>query len=163
MRRWWSVIFVMGCAHEPLDTEQPTPEPKPNFAPAPAPIPVTRVERLSPTAAKLAAVKTFALGGVGITGAPNEGEQLALQLAHEPGAVAMFEKLAMHDNRVARLYAYWALRTLDPTRARTHEATLMFDDTTVDWMTGCLDVPLASTNEVFTVVRDGWRAPMPAP
>ena len=129
----WIMVLVVGCAHEPIGDDRVRP------APGPKPIeekPMPPVE-LSELVAKLAEVKTFALGGVGYAGAPNEGEQLAREIAKHPDAVATFDKLAVHGNRVARLYAYWALRTLDPPRAAAHAPLLLADPTTVESMAGC--------------------------
>jgi hypothetical protein len=93
---------------------------------------------LSPIAASLSQVDTFALGGVGFTGATGEGENLTLALAREPDALVMFDRLAVDPNRAARLYAYWALRTLDPLLAQRHRGALAHDATPIETMNGCL-------------------------
>ena len=121
------------CAHEPVGEDR--------VRPAPGPRPIEDKQppvKLSATAAELAKVTRFALGGVGVAGTTSEGEVLARKLAKEPDAIAQFTVLAQHDNRVARLYAYWALRTLDPARAASQAPTLLSDPTKVEAMGGCM-------------------------
>ena len=126
MRALW-VVMLVACAHEPVDT------PKPQAAPITA-----KPAPLSPLAAKLANIDLFAVGGVGFAGETSHGEAMTVELAREPGAVAAFEQLLASDNRAAGLYAYWALRTLDPKLAAKHRARLAQDTTVVHAMAGCI-------------------------
>ena len=93
---------------------------------------------VTPSAQRLAEVERFALGGVGYGGEPNIGETLTRTIASEPDAIAVFSRLAAHPNPVTRLYAYWALRTLDPARAQQVEKTIAADPTEISFMSGCL-------------------------
>ena len=47
-------------------------------------------------------------------------------------------RLADHGSPVARLYAYWALRTLAPSRAATYAAALANDTEVVETASGCI-------------------------
>ncbi len=101
-------------------------------------------------------------GGVGFAGEQSEGERLTLALAREPNAVAMFEKLAAHPNRVARLYAYWALKTLDASRAATHQGGLSGDKTEVQAAHGCI-VGEQSAHELADEIDRYPQMAMPRP
>lgn len=141
MRGAWIVMLIAGCwrqappepLHDPPRRQRP---PDPPWGHHVTP----RSERtdLSPIAASLSQVDSFALGGVGFTGEKSTGERLALALAEEPDALVMFERLAVDPNRAARLYAYWALRTLDPVAAQRHRAALAHDANVVMTMHGCI-------------------------
>lgn len=135
MRLAFVVVMLVGCAHDPRYESNPAPAPAP--APAPSPGAAKKVA-LPPLAQSLAGVDLFAIGGVGFAGEQSEGERLTLELAKEPNAVATFEKLAGHPNRVARLYAYWALKTLDAARAASYQAGLLGDITRVQAAHGCI-------------------------
>jgi hypothetical protein len=87
---------------------------------------------------RLRDVAQFAIGGVGFTGAPNRGETFTRELAQRRDAIEAFAWLAEHGEPVARLYAYWALRTLAPPRAATYAAVLAKVSTVVETMSGCL-------------------------
>jgi hypothetical protein len=130
--RFWILALLVACAHEPIESHDPVPRP------AAKPREVAAPRTLSATAAKLVQVDRFALGGVGYAGAPNSGETLTREIAAEPDAIAVFTELATHPNRVTRLYAYWALRTLEPQRAETVKAVLAADRTMVQLMSGCV-------------------------
>ncbi|HEU4727494.1 MAG TPA: hypothetical protein VFT22_06390 [Kofleriaceae bacterium] len=86
----------------------------------------------------LDAIETFAIGRVGFAATPNQGETLTLELASRPDAVEAFAWLAEHGSPVARLYAYWALRTLAPGRAAAYDAALSGDPTLVETASGCI-------------------------
>jgi len=83
-------------------------------------------------------VEGFALGGIGIAGSPNTGETITTDLARRPDAVEAFSWLARHGQPVARLYAYWALRTLAPERALAIAPALEADATEIETMAGCI-------------------------
>lgn len=93
---------------------------------------------LSPLATSLASIEFFAIGLVGYGGETSHGEQLARDLAREPDAIATFEWLAVHPNRAARLYAYWALKTLAPDLAIHYGRTLHLDATEIGVQSGCV-------------------------
>jgi hypothetical protein len=88
----------------------------------------------------LAAVDSFAVGGVGVAGVTSPGEKLTRAIATRPDAIAAFEMLATGDNPAARVYAYWALRELrlDPRRAARHAVRLGRDRATVLAYSGCM-------------------------
>jgi hypothetical protein len=102
------------------------------------PIPETIARSARDAMESLDGVRVFALGGVGVAGAMSEGEELTRMLAEQPDAVAAFSWLAAHGHPVARLYAYWALRTLAPDRAGAFAAALEADRSVVDTAYGCL-------------------------
>jgi hypothetical protein len=114
---------------------------------------------------RLDAVETFALGGVGYAGAPNKGQTIALLLAQLPDATEAFTWLADHGSPAARLYGYWALRTLAPEQAKARATSLVNDAELVDTMSGCL----AYRESVGSIVArmqdpdDGVGADMPRP
>jgi hypothetical protein len=83
-------------------------------------------------------VDYFALGGVGFSGSPNPGETITLDIARRPDAVEAFTWLAHHGHPIARLYAYWALRTLAPERALAIAPALEADTTEIHLMSGCM-------------------------
>jgi hypothetical protein len=133
MRRWWMiVVLAAGCAHEPIEPFEPLPRP------AAKPREATPPPTLAPAAQQLAMMDRFAIGGVGYAGVTSRGETLTRELAKEPDAIAVFTQLATHPNRVARLYAYWALRSLDPARAQKLKTVLEADRTPVTLMSGCV-------------------------
>jgi hypothetical protein len=86
----------------------------------------------------LDAIDTFAIGRVGFAGTPNQGETLTLELAQRPDAVEAFAWMAERGSPVARLYAYWALRTLAPSRAAIYAAALAKDTDPVEIASGCI-------------------------
>jgi hypothetical protein len=130
MRGVWVVMLIAACWRQtPAEPLQDPPRMK---APPDPPWLHQRTKKsdrtdLSPLAASLSQVEMFALGGVGFTGEKSEGEKLTIALSHEPDALVMFERLAVDPNRASRLYAYWALRTLDPVGAQRHRAALAHD------------------------------------
>lgn len=87
---------------------------------------------------RLTAVETFALGPVGPAALPSTGETLTRELARRADAVDAFTSLVGRGNPVARLYAYWALRTLAPERARAYAASIEADPTMVATQSGYL-------------------------
>ena len=162
------LVLVAGCEHEQelrekavvIVPRETAPAPAPAVAPKiPAPVaaPVERLvavhvkgatSKMSPTAALLADTQDFASGGVGISGAMGYGEQLTRKLATEPNAVRMFDLVAASPNRVARLYAYWALRSLDPARAKALREILVDDTTPIETFSGCMG-GVEKTNSVM--------------
>jgi hypothetical protein len=114
---------------------------------------------------RLDAVETFALGFVGIMATPNEGETITLQLAQRPDAVEAFVWLADHGAPVARLYAYWALRTLDPDRAGEYATALAGDPEMVETGSGCRvwQASVATLEARMHNTRDVLGRAMPAP
>ena len=161
MRRMLMVVLLAGCVHESAEQlhdrgPQPAPAAAPRVQP---PAPVTG---LSPIATSLAGADLFAIGGVGFAGAQTEGERLTLALAREPNAIEMFEKLAGHPNRVARLYAYWALKTLDASRAATLQSSLSKDTTQVQAGHGCI-LGEQATHELVVEIDRLPQTAMPKP
>ena len=86
----------------------------------------------------LIAIEVFALGPVGPAAVPNLGEALTRALARQTDAVEAFTMLSDHRNPATRLYAYWALRTLAPDRARHYAAAIEGDRTPIDTVSGRL-------------------------
>ena len=157
MRSAAVLLVLLGCTrdsrHESNETQRSVPVVAPMPAVAPKPVAVAPPLRSS-LATKLASVDTFAVTGVGIAGTTSGGETLTLEIAKQPDAIATFEELLSHPNRVARLYAYWALRTLDPPRAATHANIFANDTTMVQTGAGCL-IFHERTNEVASQMPSG--------
>ena len=88
----------------------------------------------------LAAVDSFAVGGVGYAGTTSRGEELARAIAARPDAIAAFEQLATGESAAARVYAFWALRELDPDPKRVDRllTRLRKDVTKVSAFAGCM-------------------------
>ena len=88
----------------------------------------------------LAAVDSFAVGGVGVAGTISRGEELTRAIAARPDAIAAFEQVATGKNPAARVYAYWALRELDPDPKRVdrHWTRLRVDRALVPAFSGCM-------------------------
>ncbi|HKE19816.1 MAG TPA: hypothetical protein VKB80_33300 [Kofleriaceae bacterium] len=88
----------------------------------------------------LSAVDFFALGGVGVAGSISPGEKLTRAIAARPDAIAAFEQVATGTNPAARVYAYWALRSLepDPKRVEVHWTRLRKDRAHVHAFAGCI-------------------------
>lgn len=157
-----ALMLLVGCAHEgPEPTRRPPRQPVSTVS-APAAAPRPAATGLSPLATSLSQIEMFAIGGVGFAGATSRGEELALALAREPDAIAMFDKLIVHPNRAARLYAYWALKTLDPTRAQQHQRALASDATEIETMHGCIGTR-QPTHELAAEIDKYPQLAMPAP
>ncbi|MGN6108271.1 MAG: hypothetical protein ACTHU0_24405 [Kofleriaceae bacterium] len=108
-------------------------------APSPrAPLPVTAA---APTTLavmdQLEDVHELVLGA-SLMGELSRGEQLTLALSRAPDAIEAFDWLIANGTPVSRMYAYWALLTLDPPRAREHEQWLASDDRTALVARGCI-------------------------
>jgi hypothetical protein len=164
MRRVLLIVVLAGCVHESAEQRDVvSPRTVMAQAPAAAPrVPPAPVTGLSATAQSLALVDMFAIGGVGFAGAESNGKRLTLELAREPNAIEMFEKLAAHPNRVARLYAYWALKTLDASRAATFQQALLKDTTQVQAAHGCM-IDEQPAHELASEI-DRWpQTAMPRP
>lgn len=110
-------------------------------------------------------VNRFALGVVGYRAVPSTGETLTLELSRRPDAVEAFTWLVRQGTPVARLYAYWALRTLAPDRAGMYAASLEADSTMIKTMSGCI----VSSRKVGSIAirlkkpDDVLGLPMPRP
>jgi hypothetical protein len=144
MRVGWLLVLV-ACAHEPIDAPPPAPPTPPKTTRAQvapiakvAPVAKRAQKTLSPAGESLAGIDMFAIGGIGFAGATSRGEELTLALAKEPDAIAAFDEILQRDNPAAQLYAYWALRTLDPALAAKHRAALAKDTSSVSSMSGCI-------------------------
>lgn len=87
---------------------------------------------------KLIEIDVFATGPVGIRGSTSLGETITRELAQRADAIDAFTALADHHNPVTRLYAFWALRALAPDRAAAYNRAIMFDDTKVKTLHGCI-------------------------
>ena len=114
-------------------------------------------------ARELAAVGTFALGGVGFAGTTSQGEELTRELSRRPDAIEAFTWLGQLAAPAPRLYTYWALRTLAPERASALAAKLRDDRTEVERMSGC--AVFSSTVAQALADQDLWSGPraMPRP
>ncbi len=108
---------------------------------------------------KLLKPSEFALGGVGYAGQMSDGEKLTRQLSHQADAIAAFDWLVNQSTLVARLYAYWALRTLAPEHAQAHLGELLRDHRRVLAFHGCL----GARYHVRYLLREVERRPMPRP
>jgi hypothetical protein len=166
--RLWSCLFLLGatmtaCAlAEPEPVLLPVPAPPSASSPVPSPpagatgtrgAPFATVDipdDLTPASrshvAELRNAGLFSLGGVGVTGQEPQALITTEALAAERDAVAAFEWLVVNGSAAARVYAYWALRTLDPERASHHAATLASDTDAVETAHGCIisDTTVAS-------------------
>ena len=105
-----------------------------------------------------AAVDSFAVGGVGVAGTTSRGEELARAIAARPDAIAAFEVLATGDNPAARVYAYWALRELDPDQKRVGRLStrLQGDRSKVPAFSGCMRYE-STVAELVAEVASGQR------
>jgi len=106
----------------------------------------------------LEAVDSFAVGGVGVAGTMSPGEKLTRAIAARPDAVAAFAQLATGKNPAARVYAYWALRELDPDPKRvsglaTH---LGKDRAEVSAFSGCMHYQ-STVAELVAEIASGQR------
>jgi hypothetical protein len=79
-----------------------------------------------------------AFGGVGYEDAISDGEIVTRELAARPRAAVALAWLVVHGRPAARLYAYWALRRVDPVAARGHRRRLATDATPVLTVAGCV-------------------------
>ena len=79
-----------------------------------------------------------AFGGIGYEGVVSDGEVVTRELATRPRAAVALAWLVVHGRPAARLYAYWALRRVDPIAARGHRPRLGKDATSVLTVTGCV-------------------------
>jgi len=87
---------------------------------------------------ELAALHVFAMGTAGISGHPPLAMHLTAVLAREPDAVERFDRVVATGTPAARLYAVWALMTLDPPRASWYLAVMVNDRTPVGIREGCV-------------------------
>ena len=92
-------------------------------------------------------------------GETSEGERLTRRLSHQADAIAAFDWLANQSTLVAKLYAYWALRTLAPEHAQAHETELRNDHRRVMTFQGCI----GARYHTRYLLREVERRPMPAP
>jgi hypothetical protein len=83
------------------------------------------------------------------------GEELARKIASEPDAMAIFDQLATHENRVARLYAYWVFRSRDDARAERLRKVLEADRTVVQMRSGCSGHPNRTQKAVHYIQQGG--------
>ncbi len=111
--------------------------------------------------ASLHGERLFALGGIGVAGSTSPGEQVTRALAERPDAVNAFIWLARHGMPVARLYAYWALRTLAPGRARQFAAALEADPTSIVTISGCIFGTSSVDRIARYVARPEFAMPRP--
>ena len=164
-------LFVVACAHDKRSPQPPKaaevlpaePEPDPYRLPPPLPAPEFAEQEKGPTAhmsltaARIASLDEFAIGPVGFSGNTSLGEKLTRKLITEPDAIAMLDELAASPNRVAQLYAYWALQQVDVSRAEALRERLVHDTTPVEVMRGCL----GSAKPANTIVADLDALPKP--
>lgn len=146
--RWLPIVVMFAaCTREPVRDQPRTPTPSPQVAPAP------------PAKTAPASDELFAIGGVGFAGETSPGEARTLEQAKRPDAIAVFEAELASPDRARRLYAYWALRTLDPERAAAHREALASDQTVVHAMSGCIGFDETTAKLVATAESQ----PMPKP
>jgi hypothetical protein len=86
---------------------------------------------------KLAAIETFALGGVGYAGTTSEGEELIRKTLSKDGAIAIFLSLLENGTPEAKLYALWALRKLNGRASKASFDEYRNLSTRVNRMSGC--------------------------
>jgi hypothetical protein len=115
-----------------------------------------------PIVNKLAQVRGFAIGGVGIAGTTSEGETWTVQLSRRPDAIAAFTWIAINGDPAGQLYAYWALRTLAPEVARRVAILLERDRSEVAYMHGCAIFRHDSVQRILRLIQGGLRD-MPRP
>ena len=106
----------------------------------------------------LAAVDSFAVGGVGVAGTMSPGEKLTRAIAARPDALAAFEQVASGTNPAARVYAYWALRELDPDAKRVERlaSNLGKDRAQVPAFSGCMRYE-STVAELVAEIANGQR------
>jgi len=122
-----------------LVTRAPSATPPGGIAPPPATVSPGELTTGARRAMdNLVAIEVFALGPVGPGASPNLGESLTRALSQQSDAVEAFVMLSDHRNPVTRLYAYWALRTLAPDRARSYAAAIEADRSPIDTVSGCV-------------------------
>jgi hypothetical protein len=97
-------------------------------------------ERLEATLKRLAAVKRFAFGGVGVAGVISEGETDFKLVLSEPSSVALaaFEKLYGDGNPQAKCYALRGMRKLSAARFRELLSVAAASTEQVEVMRGCI-------------------------
>lgn len=106
----------------------------------------------------LTAVDSFAVGGVGVAGTISRGEELTRAIAARPDAIAALEQAATSKNPAARVYAYWALRELDPDPQRVERlaANLGNDRAQVAAFSGCMQYQ-STVAELVAEIANGQR------
>jgi hypothetical protein len=110
-----------------------------------------------------------AFGGIGYEVVVSEGELVTRELAARPRAAVALAWLVVHGRPAARLYAYWALRRVDPVAARGHRQRLGNDATSVLTVSGCVGrmatvaagVGLAERRALRAGATGGRRGPWP--
>ena len=161
MRAWrWvaAAVLIGACGIGPLPAGDAPPanQPQPPLLDT-----ITAESRIAMR--DLAAVKQFALGAVGYEGVTSTGETLTLELAQRPDALEAFSWLVSQGTPIARLYAYWALRTLAPDRAATHTAALEADPTVVKTLHGCIGTNRKVRSIALRMKQPNDLRPMPQP
>ncbi len=109
----------------------------------------------------LGAVDFFAVGGVGVAGTLSRGEELTRAIAARPDAIAALEQVVTGKNAAARVYAYWALRELEPDRKRVEGlgTRLRVDRADVPAFNGCMRYEL-TVAELVAEIANGQRIPL---
>ncbi len=107
----------------------------------------------------LAAVDSFAVGGVGVAGTMSPGEKLTRAIAARPDALAAFEQVSAGKNPAARVYAYWALRELDADAKRVERlaTSLRTDRAQVPAFSGCMRYE-STVAELVAEIANGQRS-----
>lgn len=109
----------------------------------------------------LAAIDSFAVGGVGFAGTISVGEKLTRAIAARPDAVTALEQVATGTNPAARVYAYWALRELDPDPKRVEGllTRLSKDRAQVSAFSGCMRYE-STVADLVAEIANGQRIPL---
>ena len=143
----WLTVSSAAASAQRIDRPQP--------AARAVPLPRTLDDETAGLATALNEMNMVAFGGVGYTGEASRGETTTRRLAARPRAAAALAWLIVHGRPAARLYAYWALRAVDPTSARRYRARLRANRTPVDFMSGCF----METSTVAEIARLADKTP----
>jgi len=108
--------------------------------------------------AKLAQVKTFAFGGVGVAGTTSPSEYLFRQVLTGPNATANFHTILTSGTPEAKLYALTALHSLEPASFTESAAPLKKANPTVETIGGCIIMKLPAASVLTNISKGNYDA-----
>ena len=100
---------------------------------------------------KLASVRDFAFGGVGVAGITSQGELAFRKVAGGKSAVADFAALLESGNAAARCYALTGLHVLAPDLFAQEIKRYEKDKTSVSTVSGCMIMSLPMSSVVANI------------
>jgi hypothetical protein len=148
---WMRLVMALSCLFLAAGSAAGGP-------PGPTPVTAALSKETAADLKALAAVDSFAVGGVGVAGMMSPGEKLTRAIAARPDAVAAFEQVAAGKNAAARVYAYWALRELDPDAKRVERLAtdLRKDRAQVPAFSGCMSYE-STVADLVAEIANGQR------